>query len=423
MQTEAGHHKVTTKRSIRTGGAEDGAMKVSSTFPSPPSNEGSPTMAKRPLPDMESERKEHARKKQCLIDAPLSTPQLTNEEPRLMVDKMQKSSKRSLCASVLVASNTDCQHTYASYNNDSIPVLHSALIQRRISPDLLNNPSVELKVQAHILLERAGGFTSEDMGRCNVPKSGRTKVINNVDLYLMEDGKIYVATERGLLLAAHYVKLAGIADTTPVRFNGVKPAWVKASIARRFSRKVGTTTENPDAPERENPFPPLPRGDLGLMVGYVVQVYERHPTNGRAFGRRVDNDKLGWFDYDNTTELYAPYPEWEGLWTSDVMVLVSANPVINAAPSRPRTIPAPSARLSAPPPVQAPKVLVSATPPVIKSNKQAPGVSKTKDTKNYIISKGIANITECNSKSGVAQTAQETIKSCPALEVKASVST
>jgi hypothetical protein len=412
---EAAQGSATEKISIPIDGSNDIAINSSTSIPSPPpSKESSPT-AKRPLTDVEAELVEHASKKQCLTDARLPTPELTDYQHRRVNDKLKRSCKTSRYVAAPVVANPECPHTYAEYDDDSIPILQSASIHRRESPTLLNNPSVELRVQAHILLENGRGFTAEDMGRPNVPKSGRTRAIDSVDLYLKTDGKIYVATERGLLLAAHYLKLAGIGDTTPVRFKGIKPAWFKASVAQRFSRKAETTTDDPDAPERENPFLPLPKGDLGLMIGYVVQVYERHPTNGRAFGRRVDNDKLGWFDWENTTDLYAPYSEWEGLFTPDILMMVPADPSLIATTPKRAALPAAPART----PTQSTKVRVSA-PSKTETQKQPAEVSKTSKASTLV--QGVTTTTDKDCKTGAIHARQEvkTARSSPKLRAPVS---
>jgi hypothetical protein len=233
-----------------------------------------------------------------------------------------------------VVPNPECPHTYAEYDNDSVPILHSIHIQHQNHFLLLNTPEVQLKLDALELIER--GIKTKDLGRPDVPKKGPPKIIDDCDLYLRK-GKIYVATERGLLLAARYFKLAGIPDTTPVRFNGVKPAWAKESVARRYARRIATTTEGPEMLGRYNSHPPVPPGDLGLEIGFVVEVYERHPSDGRAYGRRLDNDKVGWFDYNHTVSLDASYPPWEGLFSPPQSQTTLSSSTFTDAPSGPLT--------------------------------------------------------------------------------------
>jgi hypothetical protein len=405
--------------------AKDDAVKASSSFPSPPpSNDNSPT-AKRPIPDVGAESAAGARKKQCMTDARAPTKEKTQDELRQMNDKLQKFSKRSLHAAAPVVANPELVYTYAGYDDDSIPILHSALIQRRDSPEFLNNPSVELKAKAYILLEKPGGFTAKDMGRpVKIFKSGCTRVIDDVDLYTMTDGKIYVATEQGLLLAADYLKLAGIADTTRVRFQGLKPAWVKASAARRFTKKVWTSTFDPDVPERENPFLPLPEGDLGLLRGAPVQVYEQHPTNGRAFGRRVDNDLLGWFDYENLTDMYAPFPQedWEGVWTPDIMQLVHADPAFDLPLNATRASPLGSAaRRSATPAVQPMRFGDFSKPTMTKAKSKSPEVLKIKNAS--ATTKSVAKTTGPNIEQSAAHQTQDAKATRPPAAARAQAST
>jgi hypothetical protein len=402
--------------------AKDGVVKASSSFPSPPpSNDNSPT-TKRPIFAMEVEPTKDARKKQCLTDARLPTEETTQDELQLINDKLFTFFKKSAHAGAPVVANPDCVPEYAEYDDDSVPILHSALIERRDSPVLFNNPSVEVKAKAYILLERPRGFTPEDMGRDpKIAKIGRAKIINDVDLYAMTDGKIYVATERGLLLTADYLKLAGIPETTGVRFKDLKPAWVKASAAKRFTKKVCTTTEDPDAPEQENSWPPIPEGDLGLYKGAPVQVYEQHPTNGRAFGRRIDNDKLGWFDYKNLTDLNAPFPGWEGLWTSDIMQLVHADPEYDLPLSGKSISPPKSAtRLSATPPVPSTKTPVAVKSATAKAKSQSPEVPKPKSDNAVIES--VVKATDRKSEAGATHKTQKNKAEVSPLTVRAEAS-
>tara|TARA_R110002003_G_scaffold103_9_gene8175 strand:- start:6797 stop:8119 length:1323 start_codon:yes stop_codon:yes gene_type:complete len=205
--------------------------------------------------------------------------------------------------------NRDCEHEYAPYDEYSVPILQSALIKRQEATDvLLNNPSIELKQAALALLEC--GLKAHHIGRPDVAKSGPTRVIDDCDLYF-RDGMIHVASERGTLLAATYLKLLGIADTTPVRFNGLQPAWVKRSLAQRHLRRVEVPTEwddpwytlDPEKPMEAKPLlEPLRPGELGLDASCIVEIFERHPQ-GTCYGRRSDNGKVGWFEYENTVGL------------------------------------------------------------------------------------------------------------------------
>ncbi|KAF1918999.1 hypothetical protein BDU57DRAFT_592984 [Ampelomyces quisqualis] len=359
---------------------------------SPPSSNGN--SSKRSITEVNVEPPEHAQKKQRQSPAQSRSPKQT-ERSR----KTQKTPKKVL-PNPYKAPNTfapvvaipECKHTYKHWNDDSIPILHSAQFQRYNPATLPNNPSAELRVKALLLLEKPSGFNAEDLGRPKVPKTGPTKVISDVDLYLMVDDKIYVGTEYGLILAAKYLTLAGISDTTPVRFNGIKPAWVKASVERRFVRRVLTSTYDPDAPERENPFPPLPAGDLGLMKGFIVQVYERNLQNERAFGRRLDNNLVGWFDWKDTENMNSPYELWdEDVFTKEQYEASANNPVLNKLPAiMPNLIGVPTLRptpqpsklpIATSPPTAAPtKMVVNLATPTHTQAKDNPKVTKEQST-------------------------------------------
>jgi hypothetical protein len=329
---------------------------VPNTLPSPPLSKSSSPDTKRKSDDIEKVPSEDACKRQRVNGSRLPTPGQTNQEdqkPHLRKKpEPQKPGRKpraeSAFASAPTAANHECQHTYRPYNHDSVPILYSTQIRHSGCPDLLNNPSPQLKVDAMLLLER--GFKSKDLGREDISKEerGRTKFIKDVDLYLMNDGKIYVATERGLVLAADYIKLAGIPDTTPVRFNGVKPTWVTASIARRYVRLTTTATWKKSKKTGDDcccpnnsctcrVYPEVPEGDLALLAeNCVVEVWERDPKrkprnyegsehSGRAFGRRLDRLKdVGWFDWHHVGDFETISTPWEGVFTAQNIALVSA---------------------------------------------------------------------------------------------------
>ncbi|KAL5116440.1 hypothetical protein ACEQ8H_005676 [Pleosporales sp. CAS-2024a] len=260
-------------------------------------------------------------------------PLLETEEPRPQKKKKKKEKQqpqkpaREPCAqdafaSNPVATNHACPHVYKHYNNDSIPLLSSTEIQHSDNPDVLNEPSIKLKADAMLLLQ--SGIRPEDLGRKEMERKGRSKVIESVDLYLHEDGKIYVATELGLLLAADYLRLAGIPETQNVRFNGVKPAWVRATVARATPRR--TIVQQPQQPAGEDKpdfYDKLrkyqripPAGDLGLWENEMVDVYFTDEESGRSFGQRLDKDaKMGWFKTEHVGEFESlDSPDWNGVY-------------------------------------------------------------------------------------------------------------
>lgn len=210
---------------------------------------------------------------------------------------------------------------------DSIPILQSTKITRLADNDhLLTWPNVYQRVEAFALLERAGGFTGTDLGRVKVADEakegkepqeikmlevaaaeqaknamkGPTNWIDDCDLYL-HDSKIHVATEAGLLLAADYLRLAGIPDTTPVRFKGVIPGWAKAAKEARYIRRF-TKPNYVLQPDR-----------LAYHTGHYVMVYDHSPMTGMAYGRRMDDNTLGWFLWVNTgpMDTEVQVQEWE----------------------------------------------------------------------------------------------------------------
>jgi hypothetical protein len=207
---------------------------------------------------------------------------------------------------------------YVDYGVYSIPIMYSGFIEHYHATELIDEPSDELKAtltvnaiqmfgrkmlllrRDAIALSRKNFLTPKDLGRKNVHKTEPTRVIDDCDVYLYE-GKIYIGTEHGLLLAADYLKLIGIPDSQPVRFNGYKPAWVKELEAKQHGRRVLQQFTPPAALIKE--------GVIGLELGSTVRVYDlgifaRDPKtnepNWMAYGVRNDGVE-GWFPYYEET--------------------------------------------------------------------------------------------------------------------------
>ncbi|CAO2653160.1 Nn.00g025710.m01.CDS01 [Neocucurbitaria sp. VM-36] len=191
--------------------------------------------------------------------------------------------------------NFECKLEFLSYGGDSVPIMYSTSIKHGDDEKLITEPSLYLRQDALTMLARR--WTSNDLGRTNRRKTEPTRTIDDCDLYF-RNGKVYVATERGLLLAADYIRLIGIPDTQPVRFNGRKPAWTKVVEGRRHYRRVEESCTPGDAEQSQ--------GLLELMSGSTVMVFERltERFEGKdvelAYGMRLDTGAKGWFPYDLT---------------------------------------------------------------------------------------------------------------------------
>ena len=135
-----------------------------------------------------------------------------------------------------VQPNPECTLEFFPYCGDSVPILYSDSIKHYDCANLVTEPDLCLR-QGALELLRKTHWTSTDLGREDVPKIGPTRIIDDCDLYFRK-GRIYVASERGLLLAADYLKLISVPDTQPVRFNGRKPAWMKLVEARQHYRRM-----------------------------------------------------------------------------------------------------------------------------------------------------------------------------------------
>ncbi|CBX91690.1 predicted protein [Plenodomus lingam JN3] len=142
-------------------------------------------------------------------------------------------------------------------------------------------------------------WTSQDYGREAIKKTLPTRTIDDCDLYYRDDQKIYVATERGLLLVADYCKAIGVPDEQGVRFEGRKPKWVKKLEADRHYRRVEL-----DHPGNKGSFL---HPCISLRMGSLVEVYERCQgvdaagvTWNFAYGRRTEDGVTGFFDFSYT---------------------------------------------------------------------------------------------------------------------------
>lgn len=144
-----------------------------------------------------------------------------------------------------VTPNHECDLNFRDYHHDSVPVLYSSMIQHANDTELLNSPSEMLVLDALTAIDESSkphtrATTIELLGRSpNMNYS--TKVLNDVDLYLLEsepENQLHVATDRGLLPAAEYLKLIGVPETQPVRFEGRIPPWARAALCAREERRV-----------------------------------------------------------------------------------------------------------------------------------------------------------------------------------------
>jgi hypothetical protein len=209
-----------------------------------------------------------------------------------------------------VAPNPECDFKLLDYDDNSVPVLYSTTITHTDSTELLNSPPEELVFDALDAVER--GFKPDQYGWPSaIGLLGRkpnrdmpTKVLSDIDLYLHEsDGKLYVATDQGLIIVAQYLKLIGVPDTQPVRFNGRIPPWAKAALNAREKRRVvrsfgsfretaGSKTAERVSEERD--------GNLSLKLGSSVVVYKIDENDEWAYGRSCEDDKKGWFPISYT---------------------------------------------------------------------------------------------------------------------------
>lgn len=264
-----------------------------------------------------------------------------------------------------ITPNPHCDFEFLEYDHGSVPVLYSTAIEHTRSTKLLNCPPEELVFDALDAIEAGFKPFSKYGWPSAIGLLGRTaskdkpaKVLNDVDLYLHEnDNKLYVGSDRGLIIVAEYLKLIGVPETQPVRFEGHIPPWAKSALQAREKRKVvqifgkitkvkkvkhseeSETTDEAleEAKARDGTdkkaTPPagavgadtlgktavdqIPEkatqhqgeydetlkvddGDLPLPLGSTVIVYKIDHNDEWAYGRRCDNGDKGWFPVSHT---------------------------------------------------------------------------------------------------------------------------
>ena len=208
---------------------------------------------------------------------------------------------------------------FVAYDAYSIPLLCSRSINHGYPFEIVNKPSDKLKRsfdneseaevfgrkmlvlrQEALRLSRKRFWTAEDLGRKKASKRESARIIDDCDLYLYDD-KVHVATEQGLLPVAVYLKLIGVPDTQPVRFEGHKPTWMGLITTRPERRRVLKTWE-PTSSLRDGGCISITSGSI--VVAYEHGIFDTDTTTGEesqmAYGARMDDGVAGWFVYANT---------------------------------------------------------------------------------------------------------------------------
>ncbi|KAI8936635.1 hypothetical protein NX059_007034 [Plenodomus lindquistii] len=204
----------------------------------------------------------------------------------------------------IVEPNPECLLDYKPYDHSSVlllasvNIIHDETAEESVSRFFRSNQI--FNQEAMDMYKRP--WTPEDLGRGSVNKMLPTHMIDDCDLYLHLDKKVYVATPIGLLLAADYCKIIGIPDEQAVRFKGRKPKWAKILEVNRHWRRVETACPyDSDA---------ILQPCLALKAGSIVEVLERcSDVDSKgiacdfAYGRRAEDGTRGYFDYKNTCRM------------------------------------------------------------------------------------------------------------------------
>jgi hypothetical protein len=196
------------------------------------------------------------------------------------------------------------EHTFDVFDyTDSVPILFSSDIAHDdgmwdvyTSNDALMANALDLIIKGKTALKTGLPWKGLPLGRkSEYDSSLPTKVITDVDLYLrLDDNKVYVASEQGLLLAASYLTLIGVPTTQKVKWNGRIPMWAQAAELERQERRVMVEWE---ATEPDH---------LDVMRGAFIHVHEMR-DDGMGFCRTFDGSKMGWFPYKLTGHIIFGY--------------------------------------------------------------------------------------------------------------------
>jgi hypothetical protein len=213
------------------------------------------------------------------------------KQPVLLQKQLQAKKVRPKASFARVAPNPECDFKLLDYDHNSVPVLYSVAVKHSSSTELLNNPPEELVFDALDAIEK--GFRPHQYGWPSAigllgrtpNRDNPTRVFNDVDLHLHENSnKLYVATDRGLIIVAQNLSLIGLPDMQPVRFDGRIPPWAKVALKKREKRRV---THGFEAAKESQ--------DMSLKLGSSVIVYKVDQNYEWAYGRSCDDDKKGWF--------------------------------------------------------------------------------------------------------------------------------
>lgn len=249
----------------------------------------------RRLPDVTQSHAESKSTKEEILETPTHKPRklirgVTRKQPR--VYKPQQFAP--------VEFNHEIDLTYFPYDDDSIPILHSNLVGHEDDGYFFfKQPDVFLRQNALELLRRKT-FTNAELGREDVPRTGPSHLINDCDLYYRKE-QIYVASERGLLLAADYLKLIGVPETQHVRFDGRKPAWAKHIEAMKQKRMIEGDFQ-PTKQEKAQGFIPLEDGLYVMLFERFSAFADDGELLDLGYGMVCGENVTGMFPYEYTAD-------------------------------------------------------------------------------------------------------------------------
>ena len=284
-------------------------------------------------------------KKPEAVLPPMPTPtQNSSDRTTLQAKSVRKAHTRAVrpeSSFAPVQTNHESELEFFEYLNDSVPILFSFKIQHSSGNTSLNNPPGMLVLDALTAIEKNPRLQSKGTWPSSIELTGRTpskgkpvKVVDDVDLYLHEkDGKLHVATDRGLVAVSQYLKLIDVPEGRSVRFMGHVPPWAKDALNSRYTRKVVQIWGQDKLVKKDVPLEAhqvmlsleshveearnrkkkagvdhaddmnildAGPGDLPLPFGSTVIVYKVDDDDIWAYGRLSGTDKTGRFPISYT---------------------------------------------------------------------------------------------------------------------------
>ncbi|KAF3006805.1 hypothetical protein E8E13_010433 [Curvularia kusanoi] len=228
-------------------------------------------------------------------------------QEKLSIHKAHAQAVRPESSFAPVQPNHDCELEFLEYLNDSVPVLFSEMIQHSQEETSLNNPPGMLVLDALTAIEKSCKPRSRGAWPSSIELNGRgpgkgspARVLEDIDLYIHDnDGKLHVATDRGLVAISQYLQIIGVPETQPI--------WGEEKSVKKDeplqAHQVACKLENGIATDpniEDMKVLDAGTGGLPLPLGSTVIVYKVHEDDTWAYGRLSGTSKMGRFPISHT---------------------------------------------------------------------------------------------------------------------------